>query len=345
MRYRLETLRDLRVLGETANVEDFLARLAGPTLIRVPGVDTNRTRVAVTLLHGNEPSGLRAMHAWLRSGTTPRVNALLIVGNVAAALVPPGFAHRNVPGGRDLNRCFRPPFEGREGRLAQDILEAIRSERCEALVDLHNNTGHNPPYGVGTRFDAKRLAITRLFADTHVHTELRLGSLMEGTEDEVPGVSIETGRAGEEAADAVALAGLRRFLSVEEIRAQPEGFGAIRALDATLRVRLRSGLRLAFAETAVAGVDLTVSPDIDRHNFREIGSGSRIGWLRSPDIWPIEAQDSSGCDRSGELFVNRGSELLVREPLIPIMMTTDAQIAADDCLFYVVRSLVTPLGS
>jgi hypothetical protein len=113
----------------------------------------------------------------------------------------------------------------------------------------------------------------------------------------------------------------------------------MRALAATLRVRLRRGLRVAFAETAVAGVDLTVLPDIDRHNFREIGSGSRIGWLGSPDIWPVEAQDSSGRDRSGELFVNRGCELLVRESLIPIMMTTDAQIAADDCLFYVVRSL------
>lgn len=338
MSFRLETLRDLRCFAETTDTTALLECLPGPTLIRVPGVDASRTRVVVTLLHGNEPSGLRAMQAWLRSQTQPRVNAMLLIGNVAAALASPGFAHRLVPGGRDLNRCFRPPFEGPEGRLAQDILEAIRGETCEALVDLHNNTGHNPPYGVGTRIDSKRFAITRLFADTHVHTELRLGSLMEATEDDVPGVSIEVGRAGDEAADAVALAGLRRFLSADEIDAA-EQIDTMRVLDATLRVRLGRGLRVAFAEVPVAGVDLTVLPDIDRHNFREIGAGSRIGWLGSPDGWPIEAQDPSGRDRSRELFVNRGSELLVRRSLIPIMMTTDARIAAADCLFYVVRPM------
>lgn len=339
MSFRLQTLQDAYCFEETKSAEAFLARLSAPTLIRVPGVDTSRTRVVVTLLHGNEPSGLRAIHAWLRSKARPRVNALLIVGNVAAALEPPGFAHRNLPGGRDLNRCFRPPFEGQEGQLAEQILEAIRRQPCEALVDLHNNTGHNPPYGVGTRIDSKRLAITRLFADTHVHTGLRLGSLMEGTEDDVPGVSIEAGRAGDPAADGIALEGLRRFLSVDEIRPFSDGLGAMTVLDATLRIRLRRGRRVAFAETPMAGVDLTILPDIDRHNFRELDAGSRIGWLASPETWPIEAIDRDGIDRSRELFENRNVELFVRQPLIPIMMTTDADIAAADCMFYVVHRM------
>jgi hypothetical protein len=339
MSLHLQTLPDTRCFEETNTAEELLARLAGPTSVRIPGVDSSRTRVVVTLLHGNEPSGLRAMHAWLRSRVQPRVNALLIVGNVAAARESPGFGHRNLPGGNDLNRCFRPPFEGAEGRLAEEILQAIRREPCEALVDLHNNTGHNPPYGVGTRIDAKRLAITRLFAETHVHTELRLGSLMEGTEDDVPGVTIEAGRAGDPAADGVALAGLRKYLSVDEIDSPSEGFGAMRILDATLRVRLRRGRRVAFAETPIAGVDLTVLPDVDRHNFLEVGSGSRIGWLASAEIWPVEALDRDGRDRSRELFESRDRELLVRQPLMPIMMTTDAQIAAADCLFYVVYRL------
>jgi hypothetical protein len=110
-------------------------------------------------------------------------------------------------------------------------------------------------------------------------------------------------------------------------------------LDATLRVRLRRGRRVAFAETPITGVDLTLLPDIDRHNFRELGAGSRIGWLASPEIWPIEAIDREGIDRSRGLFENRDVELFVRRPLIPIMMTTDADIAAADCMFYVVHRM------
>jgi hypothetical protein len=58
-----------------ATPEAFLAWLAQPTLFRVPGRDRSRTRVLATLLHGNEPSGLRGLHRWLRAGAPPAVDA------------------------------------------------------------------------------------------------------------------------------------------------------------------------------------------------------------------------------------------------------------------------------
>ncbi len=48
-----------------------------------------------------------------------------------------------LPGARDLNRCFVPPWSGPEGELAAEALRLLREAGCEALVDLHNNTGHN----------------------------------------------------------------------------------------------------------------------------------------------------------------------------------------------------------
>ncbi len=49
-------------------VTEFLQGLPGPVAIHLPGEDAHRSRVLVTLSHGNEPSGLEALHQWLLSG-------------------------------------------------------------------------------------------------------------------------------------------------------------------------------------------------------------------------------------------------------------------------------------
>jgi hypothetical protein len=98
-----------------ADVRAFLSALAGSAAIRITGAERRRCRVVVTLLHGNEPSGARAVLPWLRGGAQPAVDVLCVLAAVRAALQPPGFAQRMLPGERDLNRCFRPPFDGAEG--------------------------------------------------------------------------------------------------------------------------------------------------------------------------------------------------------------------------------------
>lgn len=320
------------LLGE--RVEGFLAGLGGPTLLHIPGRDRSRVRAVATLLHGNEPSGVRALHAWLRHGAHPAVDALCFVGAVEAALRAPGFAHRMLPGRRDLNRCFAPPFDGFEGAVASELLAALRAARCEAIVDLHNNTGHNPPYGVATGVERTRLALASLFADRVVHSDLRLGTLTEATEDDAPGVTIECGRAGDPAADAAALAGLERYLSAERLPTRP--VGRVSVLERPIRVSLRAGARVAFGESPVAGVDLTVPGDIDRHNFCNLGPGVRVGWVRDAGAWPIEARGADGSDVSRDFFDLRGGALETRRDLVAIMMTTDPAVAESDCLFYVV---------
>ncbi len=140
---------------------DFLRSLARPTLISVPGADTTRTRVVTTLLHGNEPSGLRAIHRWLLAGGRPATSVLLLIACVDTALSEPHFSHRQLPQRRDFNRCFRPPWREAEGALAEEVLSTIRAAEPECLVDLHNNTGHNPAYGVAVRIGDPMAASVR----------------------------------------------------------------------------------------------------------------------------------------------------------------------------------------
>ena len=312
----------------------WLRALGGPAAIHVDGRDRTRARVVVTLLHGNEPSGLRAIHAWLRQRTTPAVDGWLIVANVEAALAAPGFRHRMLPGRRDLNRCFLGPFDDRDGALARAILDLVADARPEAVIDLHNNTGHNPPYGVGLDTDSGTRHLVALFADRLVHSRLRLGALLEAF-GPPPCATIEVGRSGDPAADAVALSGLRRFLERDAVLTSG-GEPLLQVLEMPMRAELAAGVRLAVADAPAGGVELTLRADLDRHNFERVAAGTPIGWCRG-EVCPLELRDEDGSDRSADYFALGGGELRTKRPLVPIMITTDPAIAAADCLFYVVR--------
>jgi hypothetical protein len=315
---------------------DFLEALAGPTLIAIQGKDPTRTRVATTLLHGNEPSGLRAMHRWLRSRRRPATNTIFFIASVETALTEPHFSNRQLPGRRDFNRCFDASPIDAEGELAEDVLAAILAAEPECLIDLHNNTGHNPAYGVAVRIGEAELGLVDLFANRVVHAPLALGTLVEATIDSCPSVTIECGRSGDPAADDIAHAGLSRFLDLSDVETRvPER--PMRILDEPIRVCLADDASLVFADAADPDARLTISADIDRHNFELLMAGAAIGWVKPGTAWPLDARRPDGGECSREMFRLRGDVLETSFDFIPIMMTTKPEIAKSDCLFYAAR--------
>jgi len=330
-------VRVLDAPPRAATPEALLAALGGPAVWRVPGRDRSRARGVATLLHGNEPSGLRALQAWLAGGAVPAVDLVCFVGAVEAALGPPGFAHRMLPGRADLNRCFVPPFAGAEGETAGEALRLLREAGCEALVDLHNNTGHNPVYGVATEADAARVNVTALFAERLIVSGLRLGTLTEATSGDFPSVTIECGSAGDPAADRAALTGLARYAALEALDTRIVRAPRMAILEQPLRVRARDDVRLAFADAPVPGAGLTLAGDIDRHNFELLLPGVPVGWVGAGERWPLEAHGADGEEVSREWFALRDGLLETRRAAVPIMMTVDAAAAKSDCLFYLVR--------
>lgn len=321
----------------------LLDQLAGPTEIRLSGRDPSRWRVAVGLLHGNEPSGLVAIHRWLRARARPAVDCSLFLMAIEAARLPPGLAHRMPPGRRDLNRCFAGPFDDDDGALAAALLERVRRRPCEALVDLHNNTGHNPPYGVLTVPHRPHLALVSVFSDiTCLLADLSLGTLLEALPDHVPAASIECGQAHTRAADDLAARGLRRFLEADDLgltesQRRDRPAPPMKILEHPIRMCLRPGTRVAFSDRPVAGVDLTLVEHIERHNFQTPAPGTLLGWLDPAAPWPLVARDRAGHDVSRGCFTTEGGALRWRGDLVPIMMTTDARVAFADCLCYLMR--------
>ena len=178
------------------------------------------------------------------------------------------------------------------------------------------------------------------FGSRFVASDLALGALVEATAASFPSVTIECGRAGDPAADRLALAGLRALLETDEL-ASHETLD-IQLFGDPVRVRLRDGARLRFGAGPVDSVELTLDLEVDRHNFEQLEAGHALGWVGAAAGLPVEARDAAGRDRSGELFEVRESRLRTRRPLVPIMMTTDPTIASQDCLFYVVSPLSQP---
>ena len=326
-------------LAVPADAVAWLRELDGPTAIRVPGRDSSRLRVAVTLLHGNEPSGLRAVQAWLRSDAVPATDTLLVLGAIDAALAEPVLTTRQLPGAPDLNRVFAFPDQAtKHGRFAQALLELIADPRTEALIDLHNNSGRNPAYGVIQRADPAESVLVGLFADTAVVYGLRLGALLELTADRLPSAVIECGLAGDPAADAVAHRGLQRFLGEDDLldRLPPP----LRVLGDPVRVEVAAGVTVAFDAEAVDGraregsAQLLLDSAIDRLNFAAVSAGTVLGSVAAGAPWPLVARGADGRDRSRELFAVEGSRLVTLCELTPIMMTTSPAIAHSDCVFY-----------
>jgi len=336
--------RDLNVIWKwnapraselSATVEAFLDGLGGPVWIHVPGKDRSRTRVVTTLLHGNEPSGVRALHRWLRSESTPLVDMVCIIGAVEAAVAPPGFYYRCLPNVKDLNRCFREPFEGPEGRLTRTILEWLRVLGPEALIDLHNTSGRSPAYSVTTRVTLPHLSLTSLFSDQLIQTDLRLGTLMEATEDDWPTIVVECGGASSLESDQVAFEGLRRYVAEEDVLEHASASSHVRVFQHPIRVELCKGRNVTYESSPNWNVDLTLLPDVDKYNLDCVQSGEMIGWVRPSYLDVLLARGGDGQDQTRELFLEDAGRLVMAKRARILMMTTNPTIAAKDCLFYV----------
>jgi hypothetical protein len=333
---RFKFIRDPEPGSGGNNVEEFLRRLDGPACLFFTGEDTDRTRAFVTLLHGNEPSGAMALHRWLRAGQRPAVNVVCIVASVVAALEPPLFSHRMLPRARDLNRCFRPPFEDAQGVLAQEILEILRLHHPEAVVDMHNTSGSGPSFGVCTHMDRQHDALVSFFTQRLIVSNLGLGALMEMSEDSFPTVTVEVGGRLDEQAHELAYEGLCRYFQAERVLDQGDTDWGLELLRDPIRLELNDNVTLTYAEQPSASYDITLKTDIEHHNFGTVGSDTLLGWATGPERSLFSALDAGGRCAVTRLVRIENGELYPAQSLKLFMITNNAAIAESDCLFYAV---------
>ncbi len=314
--------------------EEFLNLLGQPSCIFLEGTDSKRTRAFVTLLHGNEPSGTRALHRWLKSGRKPVVNIICFLPSVEAALRLPRFSHRMLPGARDLNRCFRPPFTDMQGQLAAEVLAILQQYGPECVVDMHNTSGSGPGFGVAISIDAKHRALVSLFTNTLVTNDLRLGALMEISEHLFPTVTVECGGRLNDEAHELAWQGLQRFMTIENIFSDKFENPLLEVFHNPVRLELTGNPSLVYADQAQPDYDLTLKSDIERFNFGSIKQGTMLGWVGDKGLTIFSARNQQDeCVLLRLLKCDKG-RLLLAQDLKLFMVTSNPEIAKVDCLFY-----------
>jgi hypothetical protein len=328
------------------NPLDFLRALGGPSVLFFPGIDTTRTRAFVTLLHGNEPSGLIALRRWLMSGQRPAVNTLAVVASVPAALAEPAFFYRMLPRARDLNRCFAPPFEGAQGELARAILELLDRHRPETVVDMHNTSGSGPSFGVVNHFDPRHDALVALFTRRLIVSRLNLGALMELSTPASPYVTLEVGGREDPEAHELAWDGLQRyFLRDKVLHDDADHDWGLEVLQHPIRLELRDGVTLCYSERPQPGYDITLQPDIEHFNFGTVDARNCLGWANGDLPSLFRAQDGEGRCAVSTLLRQRDGGLYPARSLKLFMITNNATIAQTDCLCYAVADDGSPLRS
>ena len=327
-------LSDPKAYEIADRVEAFLHQLTGPTLISKPGKDPTRTRAIVTLLHGNEPSGLYAVHHWLKSGEQPAVNIICFIGSVQAALHEQLFKHRTVPGQRDLNRCFGAPFDDYPGRIAAHFLQILEQECPECLIDVHNTSGRGPAFGVVTYDDPVHRALVALFTQHLIVTDHRLKSLMEQSTDHMPAVTIECGGAQDQAAHELALRGLEHYLFADDVTQPSSQSRDMDVYRRPIRLELAASTIIAFGDEPVAGAHITVPKDVEKFNYGVVEPNTLLARLGEDGRDVLHASSATGDSVLSDYFSVRDNGLYPKRPLKLFMVTSNATIAISDCLLY-----------
>lgn len=317
----LELLPFLRWVGRTA-------------VFRLEGADRTRCRVVVGGLHGNEPSGFHAVHQLLRQPPADLpCDALLVLGNVQAAVAEPPWARRMLPDQEDMNRVWDAPGSDQRAAAAE-VLELLRGEALEAVADLHNNTGYNPIYAVVIHDGDERADLARCWTHRVVRYQGQsLGTFLEQVDPaRAPGVVIECGQAGDPEADFRAHQGAVRFLGAASPFDLPAPDGLpLERFRSVARILIPPEVTLAFARGPTEA-DLTIFPGIDRYNFCSMAIGTLLAYCS--ERGRLQVIDSAGEDVTDDYLHERGGRLFLVKKVVPVMMTTNCEVAKQDCLLY-----------
>lgn len=315
---------------------EFLKILGKPTWLTFEGKDRSRSRAIVTLLHGNEPSGLKAVHNWIKKQQQPATDLGIFVGSVNAALHPPILSHRYLPHEKDFNRCFSPPYSCNQGKLAEKVIGLLADFAPEAVVDTHNTSAHSEAFAVAGHDNSAVRQVAQMFTRKLVVIHRKMGTLIETGKDLFPVVTVEFGGFRDPRSDLLADETLNDFIHRQALfNVEPVPFQILRDPQ---RLELLTGHRLHYSSTIQdedrGEADITIFNTIDQLNFSAVPKDTSLGWLAADGIEGLKVTDEAGNNLLARFFYESDGFLMTKINMNIFMATTDAYIAQNDCLLY-----------
>ena len=331
-------LKDPDKIALKADYQQFLLSLSTLTVVDITGRDQSKCRVITTLLHGNEPSGLIALHRWLANKESfyqPHTNVRFIICSVEAASKFPLFTYRYLPDGLDINRCFNSESEDGYFLRAQIIKKLINEVSPELVIDMHNTSGSSPAFAVSPVITPEVLALSAFFCKTIILSGIQLGALMEQN-FECPIVTIECGGANDEQAHETAFHGICQLTACDDIhRCHPKPMLDI--VYQPLRLKIKPDIELSFTEHDEGESGVSLLKNIEQFNFGNIYKDQMLGWLDDKGLDNLTLKNANDEDVIQEFFTLRDNQLVCTKDMKIFMATTKKNIAINDCLFYLVE--------
>ena len=316
----------------TLTASELHKHFQGPTVIHLPGKHFPPVFISI-MLHGNEDAGLKAIQVALRQysqQTLPR-ELFLFIGNTEAA--EQGL--RKLPHQLDFNRVW-PGTKLPTSRISEymhSVVDYVKKIGVFVSLDLHNNTGANPHYACVNRVDARTLQLALLFARTIVYFERPLGVQSAAMAQLCPSITCECGKVGDAAGVERAARLIEACLQMRELPVhypQTSDYHLLQTV-ATIKVNTRSSFCFSGSSTTA---DLILRNDLARLNFCPLSKGTVLGKQltgREPALIILNEEDEDVTD---DFLAIINDEIVLNQPAIPSMLTTNPQVIRDDCLGY-----------
>jgi len=316
------------------DARDLHRLLPGPTLLHLKGEAEPPLFVSV-LLHGNEVTGLQAVQRLLRKyhdHPLPR-SLTVFFGNVSAAAA----GLRRLDDQPDYNRIWpgtdHPDCP--EVRLMHQVWDIMRRRGVFASIDVHNNTGRNPHYACVNRLDPPFLSLAALFGRLVVYFLRPRGVQSMAFSRLCPAVTLECGKPGTERGAEHASDFIDTCLHLKAIPDHPPHADGIDLFHTVAQVKIRNGIRISLDDE---NADVVLRRDLDRFNFTELPAGIDWGEVHGGPM-PVIALDETGQEVTGHYFAIVSGKLVLRQPVMPSMLTLDPRIIRQDCLCYLMERL------
>jgi len=307
--------------------------LGGPALLHLQGRQEQPLFVSV-LMHGNETTGWDAVQAlfnkyWVDGKLVLPRTLSLFIGNVSAAEK----GVRRLEGQPDYNRVW--PGSDTEGleehALMQSVVDIMRQRKPFASIDVHNNTGLNPHYACVNQLDEQFLHLATLFSRTVVYFIRPTGVQSLAMAEFCPAVTLECGRPDQPHGMSHALEYIDACLHLAQWPDHPVAEHDIELFHTVAILKVPEGVSFSFGE---ADTELSFAGDLDLLNFRELPRGTRLGAINSPAGLGLQVLDELGADVTENYLKRENGELLLHQPVMPSMLTKDAQVIRQDCFGY-----------
>ena len=310
-----------------------------PTLIHLKGEKHPALFISI-LLHGNEFSGLQIMQDILKKYQTTEGYKLpreiwLFVGNVDAAQM--GVRLRD--GQTDFNRAWPGTLEPDSDTaiLIQDVMERITREELFASIDLHNNTGQNPPYGCISIVNEKNKYLASFFNHIAMVFRSPKGVSTMAFDALCPAITLECSTPGNEPARRRAFDLIDDLMHMDHFPTKPLPTHDLQLVKNSATIKINANVTFCFEDDLgnSSDMDLTVVKNFDHHNFTLLEKNEVFAYAKVDKALLVTSPE--GKDITEEILQNDNGKISLKKALMPAMISMDKKIVLQDCLCYLLE--------